>query len=297
MMKATRDVPAEAVLQSASHVLFVEGSGKTALDPTVLEELVGQFARVVPMGPSFHIASAAQALAQYHPTYYFLIDRDHLDDTTVEVSWSRFPDPKTNNLLIWRKRELENYFIAPEYAAQSEFLSVSESQLQDRILAACRRRFYMDVVNLVIIRIREELKQNWVETFNRVSDFRTRDEALSKLLELPAFPNRKKVTSKAVDRRALKILFKSRHDEFTGGTDSLEYGSGRWLDLIRGKDVFQSIAGNCFQVRDSQGRLLQGKAKFLQIAKSLTRLPIERQPADFSELCRLLERRVKQTTP
>jgi hypothetical protein len=296
-MKATRDVPAEAVRQSASHVLFVEGSGKTALDPTVLEELVGQFVRVEPMGPSFHIASAAQALAQYHPTYYFLIDRDHLEDEVVEDSWTRFPDPKTDNLLIWRKRELENYFISPGYLAQSEFLSVSEEQLHDRILAACRKRFYMDVVNLVIIRIREELKQKWVELFSRVSDFRTRDEALEMLLELPEFPSRKKETSKAVGRRTLKFQFESRLNEFTGGRETLERGSGKWLDLIRGKDIFQSIAGSCFKVRDSQSRLLQGKEKYLQIAKSLTRLPIERQPADFAELCTLLENRVKQTTP
>lgn len=297
MVKVTRDVPAEAVRQSASHVLFVEGSGTGALDPTVLDELVGQFVRVQPLGPSFHIRSAAQALSAYHPTYYFLIDRDHLDNRTVEASWNRFPDPKTDNLLIWRKRELENYFIVPEYVAQSPFLSVSADQLKDRILTACRKRLYLDVVNLVIVQVREELKQNWVELFGRVSDFQTRNAALKMLLDLSAFPKRKKETSRIVGKASLKRAFESWLDDFTGGLDALEYGEGNWLDLIRGKDVFRTIAGNCFRVRDAQGQTLQGGRKYHQVAKSLTQLPVDRQPSDFVQLSELLENRITQTPP
>ena len=297
MLRVARDVPPEAVRQSASHVLFVEGSGAKALDPIVLQDLVGRLVRVQPMGPSFHIASAAQALCQYHPNYYFLIDRDHVDEKTVEESWARFPDPNKDNLLIWRKRELENYFIVPEYLGRSEFLCVPQAELAQKVLTICRKRLYLDVVNLVIIRVREDLKQNWVGLFRSASGFRTREGALQTLLALPAIPNRKRETSRALSIKSLKEMFISILAEFTDGTDKLEYGVGRWLDMVRGKDVFQSLAGNCFRVDDAQGKALQGPQKCAQIARSLMRLPMDRQPSDFRELHALLERRVTETTP
>ena len=51
----------------------------------------------------------------HHPTYYFLIDRDHHDIDFINRSWYNFPDPNTHNLLIWRKREIENYFLEPNW--------------------------------------------------------------------------------------------------------------------------------------------------------------------------------------
>ncbi len=96
------------VRHRAGHVLFVEGSGRNALDPKVLKELRDLDIRVEPLGASFHVSSVAEALHEYHPTYYFLVDRDHHDDAFVEASWTNFPDPEKKNLLVWPRRELEN---------------------------------------------------------------------------------------------------------------------------------------------------------------------------------------------
>ncbi len=99
----------EEIRQSARHTLFVEGRSPDSIDPIVLQELFkGLSVRVEPLGPSYHIKSAAEALYRQHPDYYFLIDRDHYYDDFVEKCWRNFPDPDTNNLLVWRKRELEN---------------------------------------------------------------------------------------------------------------------------------------------------------------------------------------------
>jgi hypothetical protein len=57
----------------------------------------------------------AHALYQYHHDYYFLIDRDHHNDEEIEQYWEKFPDESTDNPLIWRRREIENYFLIPEY--------------------------------------------------------------------------------------------------------------------------------------------------------------------------------------
>jgi len=79
--------------------------------------------RIRPLGPSYSVKSVAEALHPFHPTYYFLIDRDyHHNDDFVGRCWDNFPDPATHNLLVWRYREIENYFLEPDYLAYSDFL-------------------------------------------------------------------------------------------------------------------------------------------------------------------------------
>lgn len=112
-MKARTGGDASSVLQSAQHRVFVEGSNDEEIDPVVIRELLraNGLAQldVKPMGHCDNVRSAAQALIRHHPTYYFLIDRDDQDQPTVDRSWSDFPNPETHNIIIWRKRELENY--------------------------------------------------------------------------------------------------------------------------------------------------------------------------------------------
>ncbi len=87
-MEVRTGVSPEAVNQAATHTLFVEGSGSDAIDPRALMRLLrGSDIAVRALGPSFHIKSAAQALHPHHPNYYFVVDRDHHDDTAVDTAW------------------------------------------------------------------------------------------------------------------------------------------------------------------------------------------------------------------
>jgi hypothetical protein len=127
---------AAGVLQSARHTVFVEGGHDGEIDPVIIGYLLKRNGlpqvEVRAMGSCENVRNAAHALVRHHPSYYFVIDRDDQDNETVERSWSDFPDLETDNLLIWRKRELENYFIDPEYIEKSEFLSVSRDDLRQR---------------------------------------------------------------------------------------------------------------------------------------------------------------------
>lgn len=42
----------------------------------------------------------------------FVEGRDHHKHDFVEGCWKNFPDPDTDHLLVWRCREIENYFLA-----------------------------------------------------------------------------------------------------------------------------------------------------------------------------------------
>ncbi len=180
MLTVSRGSRPEAVLQGAEHVLFVEGKGVNALDPKVLEALFGPRSslRIEPLGASFSVKSVAEALHPHHPKYYFLIDRDHHDNDFINRCWNNFPNPDTYNLLIWRRREIENYFLESDYLIQSQYCRVEKDDLEQQILQFANKRLFLDAANHVIISIREELKRNWIETFSNPDEFSSKKIAL-----------------------------------------------------------------------------------------------------------------------
>ena len=94
MVQIRTGIRSEEVRASGEHVLFVEGSEDGSLDQAVLGALLNRSIRIEPMGPSYSVRSAAQALSRHHPRYYFLIDRDHYDDDFVEAVLAEFPGPR-----------------------------------------------------------------------------------------------------------------------------------------------------------------------------------------------------------
>lgn len=293
MITVKRDVRPEEIRQSARHVLFVEGSEEGQIDTQVLRELLGNRVRVEPLGASFHIKSAADALFRYHPDYYFLIDRDHHDDTFVEECWQNFPDASKSNLLVWRKRQFESYFLDPEYIAKSAHLTVDRQRLEQVVLQEATRRLYLDAANNTLIQLREGQKRNWVSLFSKVEQFRTETAALSRLEALPELTSRKLQVSKELRKTSVKRLFQDCLDRLCGGTVPLEYGTGRWLELMDAKRILPAVTNCCFKVVDMQGCTVQGKKAITEIARELVRKGTSQQPTDFVQLDTLIRARVE----
>ena len=294
MLSVKTGISSEEVLHQ--HVLFVEGNDANALDPTVLKELFDPPLRIESLGASFSVKSVAEALHPHHPTYYFLIDRDHHDNDFVNRCWNNFPNPDTYNLLIWRRREIENYFLEPDYLVQSKFCKVEEGDLERQILQFANKRLFLDVANHVVISIREELKRNWIKPFSNPDVFSTKDAALEKLKRTNKFEQHRtnvanKVSTEEVERRFYECL-----KLMTNGQEQLAFGQGDWLDMMRGKRVLaQVINFGSFQVKTSDGTALQGREKINEIVKDLLRQAEDVQPDDFIELKRLITKRIDET--
>lgn len=289
--------PEEVRLQG-QHVLFVEGSDKESVDPKVLNELFSSGIRIEPLGPSFSVRSVAEALQTYHPTYYFLIDRDHYDDSFIEERWDNFPDPNTNNLLVWRRREIENYFLDPDYLSRSKFCRVSQGSLEKEILRSANDRLFLDVANHVVIHIREELKENWIQKFTNPEEFSTKEDALRKLQKANEFGLYSNKVQEKVSLTELERRFSEFLERMTGGQKQLSFGVGEWLDLVQGKKVFNRVVNNsaCFQVTTADGTALSGRAKMKEIVKELLRKGDAVQPRDFTRLKNLIIARIEEPT-
>lgn len=297
MVRIERGVEPEEVKQGAKYTLFVEGKDGSAIDPRVLSRLLEDIApiQVKPMGPSSHIRSVAEALHKHHPYYFFLVDRDHHSDQTVNDCWQKFPHEDTCNLLIWRRRELENYFLLPEYLVKSKWLRVSQDELKALIRETARSRIYLDAANMVIVACREEMKKKWIETFSNTSTagFRTREEALEKLLTKEGFVQKTQDVHEKLHKDFLSEMFNQTVLLLLGGNTELEYGQGKWLGMVSGKHIFPLIVNKCFQVRDANGQALQGVERLMEVVEDLLRLPVQEQPDDFQELHSLIAKQLQ----
>lgn len=297
-MRSQRNVEAAGVLQDAQHKLFVEGKDGQEIDPIVMQELLyhnGLTAiDVQAMGACDNVRSAAQALIAQHPSYYFLIDRDDQDQGTVEQSWLKFPDPAAYNMLIWRKRELENYFIDPDYLEKSAYLK-GAANIRQRILDECNRRIFLDAANLTLYYIGRKLRKPLaIRHFAEPDLFKRESDGVSQLNQLTAgFADKKTEAVECLEISNIIRIYEEFVEELSGGGLPLQYGSGTWLERMSGKEIFRSIANQCFQVKDRSGNLIQGKEQSKQIAKGLVRLPIEQQPYDFKAIIGLLKQRME----
>jgi hypothetical protein len=295
-MRVQSGVNATQVNQNAQHKLFVEGSDQE-IDPIVIKELLDNndltAVGVRTMGGCDNVRSAAQALINEYPSYYFLIDRDDQDQETVDKSWQSFPNPNEYNMLIWHKRELENYFIDPDYIQKSSCLK-PEINIRQRILDKCNLRIFLNAANLTLYSIKRELGKTFpIQHFKNPDEFRDQNAGSFKLEGLAAaMDNRKISVTTVLEKDAVNQRYIEFIQELSGGIIPLQYGSGAWLERMSGKEIFRVIANQCFDVKDLQGNLVTGKDKNKIIAKGLTKLPLQEQPSDFQELIRLLQHKV-----
>jgi len=291
MISVRSGINSSEIKQSAKYTLFVEGKSNEAIDPFVLKELLPNI-KIEAMGPSYYIKSVAEALFPSHPEYFFLIDRDHYDDSEVEDTWRNFPDPGKNNLLIWRRKEFENYFLIPEFLSKSNFIKCSVDELTEKIRRLCQERLWLTVSNYTIIKLREELKKNWINIFSNPQDFSTKEDSINLLLKCPEFSDYSKKVKAATAEKHIKAIFDSYSNLFSLGKDTLHYGEGKWLEFIDGKKVLnQVVASRNFMVKDQSGAELSVNEKKKQIARDLIRN--KSLPADFIELKRIITEKVR----
>lgn len=296
-MRLERGVNATQVNQDSQHKLFVEGKDNQEIDPIVIKELLNEngltAVGVSTMGGCDNVRSAAQALMKEYPSYYFLIDRDDQDQETVDKSWQNFPDPDNYNMIIWHKRELENYFIDPDYIEKSSFLR-SEIDIRQCIWNQCNLRIFLDAANLTLYSISRELRKPLpIPHFRNPEKFKDQNAGELELSGLTAaMNNRQTSVTTLLEQNAVRQKYVEFVQELSGGIIPLQYGSGSWLERMSGKEIFRVIANQYFEVENLQGQSVRGKEKNKLIAKELAKLPFSQQPSDFQNLIHLLKNKV-----
>lgn len=282
MIEHKRGFASSEVEQGSSRVLFVEGEANS-LD-YILMSRVFTDVKVRAIGPSSNIKAAARAFSNVHPSYFFVVDRDHQEDSIVEETWNKFKAGESN-LVIWRKKEIENYFLNPTMLCLSEFIleGVTEEHIRERIEAYAKANIYMFAANRVIIRLREELKHQWIELYDKKEDFPDKEAALYKLM------HNDKIQNKPTEVKGLfstiEALLESELDFMVGEDGDLQWGKGKWLELMPGKKILHELLNDTklFIVSGNGGRKVEGNRKRQEILARLLSKP-ENWPDDFVQL-------------
>jgi hypothetical protein len=295
MVRVRTGASPQDVLQGAKHILFVEGK-RDGLDVAVLEKLLSPKLRVEPLGPSFSVRSVATALREFHPEYWFVIDRDDWADDKVEASWECFPDPAHDNLLIWRKKELESYFLEPDWVCRSRYLgsSASAEGLKKWRAGEADRLLWLEAANRVLIKSRSSIKQQKgaLLTPGEVQGF-NREQVVIKLLGSPLLASLGSSMAVELSEERLRAAFDEQVVCLSGGTQPLVWGQGRWRDLILAKAIFRTMVNRWFDVPDQSraaGARLTGKDAERAVAVDLLLHHQDAMPTDFSELKKVLNR-------
>lgn len=196
--------------------------------------------------------------------------------------------------IFWRKRELENYFIAPEYLSKSKFLSKCKpNELESRLLKIAASRIYFDIANQTIATIRESQKQNWIEDFKDPGYFTSATAAIDQVKARSELKSRAIDITNQLKSEAIEKIFRQLEREFLDGTNKPELGKGQWLNKMRGKYILKALVAECFRVTDGANRVLTGHEAVNLVAEQLLSLNLTEQPNDFQELHRLISKRVQ----
>ncbi len=292
MVQVRRGASAQEVLQSAQHVLFVEGT-KEGLDVTVLRALLPMM-RVEPLGPSFSVRSVATALHAFHPKYWFIIDRDDWDDATVENSWETFPELNEYNLLIWRRKELESYFLEPDWLCRSRYWRQDKKaeELKQWLTIQGQDRLWLESANRVLISKRNRIKRCRGALF-KLGDMQdcNREQVVDKLIASPLLHALNETAASELAEDELRRAFDEEVQRLSDGVIPLEWDRGAWRQLITAKPLFRAMVSQWFRVADrSQGSnaLLRGSAAERAVAIDLLKNHQSDMPSDFAELKRML---------
>lgn len=293
-MKSFTSFPSNDINFAGKHVLFVEGE-PDSIDVTVLDSILNVTVR--PLGQCAYVRSVAQAMYLAYPNYYFLVDRDNMSDEEVEGYWKNFPKADTPNLLAWRKKELESYFLDPDYISQSQYFVKTKKadDIRKAVTRAAKPIVYMAAANRVIISVREQLKNKWIEKFSNKLDFATEEMALKNLLAIKEFETQRNKVSRLTDRGWLEQRFKAELKLLIGEELKLTWGQGRWLDLLPAKEMLNTVlGGSLFNVKDRYNKLVTGKSKISEILKDLLKAD-KKLPPDFLELQELMKKQMRRT--
>lgn len=246
---ATRGVSQYRVNRGAGRKLFVEGK----LDEAVMHTLLKGVLDVAPLNGAESLRRAAKAFRNIEPGYYFLIDRDHLSDDMVEDAWTKFL-AGDSNVVYWRRKEIENYFLEPALLAQSGRIKAGcdESALQESILVFADSHKYFFAANRAYSRAKAKFYNNGLQDCIPYNDNYIDDEqAVLQALKNINFNEPLDNIRAATEWANIYKLYKEELVKYAGTEDvaTLEWERGEWRNLMPGKRILNLLICNsdCFQ--------------------------------------------------
>ncbi len=277
-MKTQYSIHENDINFGADRVLFIEGTNRSFDIEClrVLFEGVEKPPKLAPLSASFSLSSVAQALKSYTPQCFFVLDRDYHDDEFIDRVWNDFPNGCIPRLLYWRKKEIENYFLDPDLLMLSPIMNErNRDEIENTITKYANMYLFMFVANRVIVEIRERLKKKWIDIYKNRDDFKDIETTKRQLCNNPQLVNHCKLHQELIDPLWIQKQIEVNLSLFTGDGEKVEWGKGKWLELMPGHEILMGVISECCSIPscspdDFKNRL---NSIITQIIKHTDRLP------------------------
>ena len=279
-------------------IIYVEGESELSLDVNVITELLSPSTDIEVhfVGGCDNVLAAMQAFAKIDNQkekgdlkQYFIIDRVDRADNEVNECWENGIFTKENNKLIWRRNELENYFIEPNFLIQSKYWNpkkIEEDLIKDLIKEA-QKRIYFDAANLVIKKLIRYLEYTEISKFkfNEIN-FSSEESAENILISNPIYNGEQEDHNKLFTANWLREQYHSFLEIFFGSNTSrkIEMGQGKWLERMFGKELMNSIINHrYFIVKGTTGKNITGENLRKRVTRALVKniIDIKKPPQDL----------------
>ena len=286
------------VLIQAKYTLFVEGT----LDYNVFRVLMDGLPLSVKSmsGGSSSLRRVANAIHEHNSDYLFLIDRDHFGMNEVNKLRKNFNEEGKPNILMWKLREIENYFLNPGFLTKFKNLNLNDTnvnKLKQMICNKIRESYLIDVANHAISSVIGNFNTGFKNLRLKRTEIGTPPEKVIDLIksngELRNFltERQQNLTS------ALDNIIKN-YKEVVNELESVEgeerYLSTKFLEHINGKYILREIiAHSMFKCADQDGNDLDGDKRIVKVITEIVKNP-ENIPPDFLEVQNLIRDRVNE---
>ncbi len=241
----------------------------------------------------------AKSLFAYHPTYYFLIDRDTLDDDQVEQMWSSFPDPNSHNTLCWKRREVESYFIDPLCFSKSSFVTATIAEVETELVNIASGRVWHDIARFCAILLSGKDIAWWRGKRHRFTFGSDRNVALSELCNAPLHCERISFVSKAYRIEMCESLFREVELQFLKNNAVPILGLGNWLYMMEASEIFSVLISKFANVRipgpGGSYKTLKGpEAEIAFVRELISKLEGNKEmPQDLTEVVEAVKTRTR----
>lgn len=282
-------VPLDQKITTEGHILYVEG-GKNSVDVQVLRKIISGV-RVLPLGGASNLESLAEKFSDLHKNIYFVIDRDYRSAYRVQKIWQKFENG--GNIVAWRRREIENYFIDAKFLSKSNYLKKDKKEnLKSLIIAEAKKRIFLDAANFAFSEIKYGTKILGLKNNFTLKNFKTEKSAEEELKKFD-FDHVKSHAGDFLTTKELVEKFKEKLNSISEDPENMQYEDRNWMELMRGKGILRGVAvSDYFDFKDLEPKLEKGQQE-IAIIKEILENNVDSIPNDILKVKEMIIKKMK----
>ncbi|MDI9349709.1 MAG: hypothetical protein QM537_06875 [Candidatus Symbiobacter sp.] len=227
-----------------THKVYVEG----VFDALIVREILKKINFLHPvyhLGGSKIVKGVSNVLLKNHNNCHFIIDRDHHEDNEVNQSWENFTGID-GGVIIWKKREIENYFLDAHYLCNAIGLKPKQTtdSVHKKICTLAEQSFYMMAANKTIQEFRS-LYFGTLKVHSEFSDyikFKSKESSLDEIINT-AKEMKENINLSTINSYDFEFNFL---ENYTYIKCDFPKKNGVWLDRIYAKNVLSQLGNQIF---------------------------------------------------